>query len=101
MEGVLTGQLLVAGVFATLAGARLPGSRVGVQESFEAVEDELERELELLLVVAAPQSASVSHREGHFGDVGEGGVEFAGEAGGRLWVELSGVVEQLLGEPER
>src|SRR5207245_2330515 len=40
------------------------------------------------------------YREGHLRDVGKGGAELAGEAGGGLWVEVVGVVEEVLGEPE-
>src|SRR5690349_13511322 len=86
-----------------------PGSRTddrrdrwsAALEPVEAVEDEVERELELEVVVAFAEGTVVGDGEGHLRDVGEGGAEFAGDGGGRLGVDVGGVVEKLLGEPEQ
>ena len=40
-------------------------------------------------------------REGHLRDVWKDGAELAGEAGGRLRFEVSGVVEKILCESEQ
>jgi hypothetical protein len=70
-------------------------------EPGEAVEDEVECELELGVVVAPAEGAAVGDREGHLHDVGMAGAERAGEGGGRLRLEVAGIVEQGLGEPEQ
>src|SRR5256885_8550904 len=78
--------------------ARNPSAAV---EPGEAVEDEVECELELGVVVAPAEGAAVGDREGHLHDVGMAGAECAREGGGRLRLEVAGIVEEGLGEPEQ
>jgi hypothetical protein len=68
------------------------GARSAALEPVEAVEDEVERELELDVVIAAPKGASVGDREGHLRDVRKRGAKLAGDAGGRLRLEVSGKI---------
>ena len=76
-------------------------ARSAVLHPGEAVEDEIECELELGVVIAAAEGAAVGDGEGHLYDVGVAGAECAGEGGGCLWFEVAGIVEQGLGEPEQ
>src|ERR1700692_1200146 len=76
-------------------------SRSAALEPGEAVEDEVECELKLGVVVAPAEGAAVGDREGHLHDVGMAGAECAGEGGGRLRLEVAGIVEEGLREPEK
>src|SRR5689334_22312244 len=70
------------------------------EQAVEAVEDEVERERELGVVVARYKGTGVGDREGHLDGVRMGGAELAGEFGRRLGIEIRGIVEQRLREPE-
>src|SRR3984957_6450397 len=70
-------------------------------EPGEAVEDEVECELELGVVVAPAEGAAVGDRQGHLHDVRMAGAECAREGGGRLRLEVAGIVEEGLREPEK
>ena len=58
--------------------------RSAALEPGEAVEDEIECELELGVVVAPAEGAAVGDREGHLHGVGMACAEFAREGSGRL-----------------
>jgi hypothetical protein len=72
-----------------------------VVEPVEAVEEEVERERELGVVITGSEGATVGDREGHLDDVGMGSAELALELGGRRRIEVPGIVEERLREPEQ
>ena len=51
-------------------------------EAVQAVEDEVERELEFAIVIAMPEGASVGDRDRHLCRIRKSGRELVGEAGG-------------------
>ena len=66
----------------------------------QAVEDEVECELELAIVIARPEGTPVSDSERHLRRVREGGRELVGETDRGLRIGVRGIVEDSLGEPE-
>ena len=65
---------IVSAIGVTVCQGRPPGRwSARLPQSLEAVQDDVERELELDVVVAAAERSVVSGRQGHFRDVGEDG----------------------------
>src|SRR5918997_650780 len=63
----------------------------GVPQSLKAVEDHVERELELHVRIAPTEASLVGGRQRHLRDVRMAVAELSGEGGGHIRVELLGV----------